>query len=109
MCYELVHWNKHVALMLCSFINKILFINLFIHSLIPDKIHGGATTQFHKLPCLFTTEELGLYENRRDTNSFPKYFIFSQVDFLDNLSVSVSTQNQDFLGRANEKAKNQYR
>ena len=48
-------------------------------------------------------------ENRRDTNSFPKYFIFSQVDFLDNLSVSVSTQNQDFPGRANEKAKNQYR
>lgn len=65
--------------------------------------------QFHKLPYLFTTEELDLYENRRHTNSFPKYFIFSQVDFLDNLSVSVSTQNQDFLGRANEKAKNQYR
>lgn len=37
--------------------------------------------------------------------SFPP----SEVDFLDKLSMSVSTQNQDFPGRSNDEAKNQYR
>lgn len=93
-----------VSAVLC--INSILFINLFVLCLIPERIYGRATIQLHKLPCSFAIKELDPYENR-DTKSFPKYFIFSQsqVDFLDNLSVSVSTQNRDFPGRSNEKAK----
>lgn len=107
MWYESACWNKHVALVsavLC--INSILFINLLVFCLIPERIYGRTTIQLHKLPCPFAIKEPDLYENR-DTKSFPKYFIFSQspVDFLDNLSVSVSTQNQDFPGRSNEKAK----
>lgn len=76
--------------------------------LLSEGIYGRATMQLPKLPCSFAIKSLWKQERQKLVSKL-SHFLSSEVDFLDNLSVAVSTQDQDFPGRWNEKAKNQYR
>lgn len=54
-------WNKPIARVSAALcINSILFINLFVLCLIPERIYGRASIQLHKLSCPFAIKELDL-------------------------------------------------